>query len=738
MKKYYLILLAITFFSSPFGLSANEVEPHEVVEMGADIGDRVDSLMIHWDFPQILIKGSRQGVFGEIPGSVSRIDGRELSLLAPMSANEAVRSFTGVHIQEEEGAGLRVNLGLRGLDPNRSRNILMLEDGIPVALKPYGEPEMYYSPAIERMTGVEILKGSGQILYGPQTVGGVMNYITADPPEVMSGNVRLRAGSGGYFSGMGSVGNTYGNAGFNINYLFKRADRIGYVGFDVHDFNGKFTLKMGDNTSLAIKLGVYRETSNSTYIGLTQTMYDSGDQDHVRMAPDDKLDVSRESASVVHNWTPTGNLSISTTLFGNQTTRDWRRQDFSSDPDAPNQTGVVWGDPNVPGGAVFMQNSTGNRNRTFEVAGLEPRLTYDYGEHRLNAGFRILYERAFEKRINGSKADASSGVLRNDEVRTGMGYSAFAQNRFQVSDRMNITAGLRMESYHYERDILRGTFDGEIRDTSLANTSSVTSLIPGIGFNYNASDDLTFFGGLHRGFSPPRVKDAITSEGEAIDLDAELSWNSELGLRYRWGNWLNAEFTAFYMDFSNQIIPVAESQGAAAAGLINAGETRHLGFEVSLGFGIGDLLPSDYDLVLNLGLTAMESKFTSDRFFEIGEEMVNARGNTTPYAPQLLLHHEIRFETPIGLGARVSGHYTGEQYTDVINSEEPHPNGRTGQMDSHYQLDGNLYFDWNDKDILFNLSVKNITDSRYILSRRPTGIRVSTPRLFTFGIEKRF
>ncbi|TVR79825.1 MAG: hypothetical protein EA409_08845 [Saprospirales bacterium] len=461
------------------------------------------------------------------------------------------------------------------------------------------------------------------------------------------------------------------------------------------------------------------------------------------MAPDDQLKVSRESASLVHIWKPSSRFSLSTTAFGYTVTRDWRRQDFSSDPEASNQTGVVWGDPSIPGGAVFMQNSTGNRNRSFEVAGLEPRIQYTYGSflggnHQLRAGARVIFERAFEKRINGTKSDASSGVLRNDEIRTGRGFSLYAQNRFNLTSRWTLTAGLRMEHYEYEREILRAPFGGQIIDTSLVNSSSVSSLIPGLGFNYQIDDQLTFFGGVHRGFSPPRVKDAITAGGEVVELDAELSWNSEIGLRYRSQGILSGEFAAFLMDFSNQIIPVAESAGGTGSGLINGGETRHLGVEVAINFDLSKFLPADYQLILLSSLTYVNSEFTSDRFFIVEGELVNARGNRTPYAPETIFHQEISFMTPFGMGLRLGGHITGDHFTDVLNSVAPTPNGRNGKIDSYFNLDGNLYFDWQEKGIMFNVSVKNLTDERYIVSRRPQGIRVSTPRLITAGIDWRF
>ena len=119
----------------------------------------------------------------QIPGSAFVIDGRMLAESRPADANEILRQAPGLHVREDSGpAAMRLNIGVRGLNPDRTRTLLVLEDGLPIALAPYGEPEMYYSPPIDRMSRVEILKGSGSIAHGPQTIGGVLNFITPDPP----------------------------------------------------------------------------------------------------------------------------------------------------------------------------------------------------------------------------------------------------------------------------------------------------------------------------------------------------------------------------------------------------------------------------------------------------------------------------------------------------------------------------------------------------------------------------
>ncbi|WP_051296066.1 TonB-dependent receptor family protein [Eisenibacter elegans] len=702
--------------------------------------DPLDSLK-RYDMPQIVVLGGKEGLFKEIPGAVSFISARELNLLAPISGNEVFRRAPGLHVVDEEGLGMRVNVGIRGLDPDRSRNVLMLEDGIPVALNPYGEPEMYYTPVMDRMIGVEVLKGSGQIMYGPQTVGGVINYITADPPQNQELNVKLRAGQGGYFSGLVGYGNTIGNVGYQVNYLYKRADDVGLVGFEISDFNTKFKFRTGDKSSVGVKLSLYNEVSNATYIGITQTMYDASDEfDFARLAPDDRLNVRRYAASVTHQWEFSERFSLKTTAFANTTSRNWQRQDFAYAP-VPNPTGVVWGDINTPNGAIYMRDQNAHRNRSFEVAGIETQLagTYYFGniENRLHIGARAMYERALEQRIDGASASARTGRLRDDEIRTGIAYSLYAQNALHFSERFSVTPGLRAEFYNYERNIL-------LNNNNLVGVRSennITSLIPGIGANYNLGENTSIFAGAHRGFSPPRVKDAISATGEVFELDAELSWNYELGFRSNISNFAHIEFTGFYMDFENQIIPVSESSGGAGAGLINGGETTHRGIEGAFNIDFGKIANLNHRLVLDLNATYTDAFFNKDRFIgqslSAGVEGTNISGNRTPYAPQWLLSSAFTWQAPFGFDLRLTATHVGEQFTDVLNTITPSANGRIGKLDAYTIFDATLGYAVKRWNTHFNVSVKNLSDERYIATRRPQGIRVGLPRFITAGVEIR-
>jgi len=693
-----------------------------------------------YEVPQLTIIASRNQLFTKIPGSADFVSQSELKLLNPINGNEAFRRISGVHVVEEEGLGLRANIGIRGLDPDRSRNVLILEDGVPIALNPYGEPDAYYTPAIERMAGVEVLKGSGQILYGPRTIGGVINYITANPPEEETLSLKLRGGENGYISGLLGYGNTFGNTGVQFNLLRKQVDGLGVSTFNINDFTGKVNFQMSDRSQLGLKFGLYSETSNSTYVGITQVMYDQGGNDFTNVAPDDRLNINRNSISLTHSYRVSDRLNLQTMAYAYSTTRNWRRQDFSYSPTASNLSDVVWGDNSIPGGAIYMRNGTGNRNRQFEVAGFEQRINLEYNlgsiKNELTAGYRYIYEKGYEQRVNGSFPTAESGDLITDEDRTGNAISTFVQNKFKLSSKFSIDAGLRAEFYDFERHVFRNRFNGEVRDTSIVNGTSVSQIIPGLGFNYQVNRDINLFGGVHRGFAPPRVKDAITAAGVVQQLDAELSWNYELGIRTAVTKGLYAEVTAFYLDFSNQIIPVSESAGGTGSGLVNGGETIHEGIELGLSFDLSELGEVQYNVKLDVSATFLNAIFAADRFQTIGIESVNLSGNQTPYAPKMLLSSALAIESPFGLTARLTNTFIGEQFTDPLNTLSPSANGRDGKLDSYLLTDFQLIYAFPKvENLLVSMSVKNLTNDRYISSRRPQGIRVGLPRFISFGVD---
>jgi len=695
------------------------------------------------EMPRAEVVGEKETVFSRTPGSVGEVSAETLRHMAPFTGNEAFKSIAGVHVVDEEGAGLRMNLGIRGLDPDRSRSVLVLEDGIPVALAPYGEPELYYTPSIDRMERVEVLKGSGSILFGPQTIGGVVNYITADPPAESKGNIELKGGTGDFFSTHLSYGNTLGGTGFLVNYQHKQANQIGTLDFNSDDFVGKVKFAAGENTSVGLKLGYYREVSNSTYIGLTQSMYDRGEYFTV-MTPEDRLNVQRVSGSLSANHFFTKQLKWTNTLFAYTTDRNWKRQDFVSNsfdsegnlkPKPADFSGVTWGDESIAGGAIYMRNRTGNRDRQFAVAGAESKISLTTNKGEYSAGLRQVTEKALEQRINGTRPFYDSGSLAEDEVRTGRGLSAFVHGKHNITKAFSLTAGVRAEHFDYERQIRRGTYNNSVRDTNITKHSQVLGLIPGAGFNLNLGQKSTLFGGLHKGFAPPRVKDAISNQGEVYELKAEESINYELGVRTQTKARIDFEVNLFMLDFKNQIIPVSESSGGTGAGLVNGGQTIHRGAEVSMLADLGKMLNQKFTLQWMANATFVDARLGNNRFATVGEENVNVKNNRTPYAPELLVNSMLVFELPMGLGANIRLSHTGAQFTDILNTETPTADGRDGKIEAYTLLDAGMWYNHHKTGLTFRLSAKNLSDERYIASRRPQGIRTGTPRLLMGSIS---
>ncbi|MBK9192797.1 MAG: TonB-dependent receptor plug domain-containing protein [Crocinitomicaceae bacterium] len=748
LKSYTVLVSANGFEKASYKV---DVSANQATQL-----DIVLELDIH-EMPQITVIEKRSDALYKIPGSVKLISHTDIINIDAVNGNEVLRKIPGVHLVDEEGAGLRMNLSIRGTDPDRSRSVLVLEDGIPVALAPYGEPELYYTPSMDRMSGVEVVKGSGSILFGPQTIGGVINFLTMDPPAKESGSVLVRGGQGGYYSLMAGYGNTINKTGFYFSLLHKQADNFGALNFNVTDFTGKVKFPTGDNSALGLKFGIYNETSNSTYVGMTLPMYNAGIYDQTNIPADDLLAIQRYSASATHSWFINSKSSLKTTIYAYNTVRNWRRQNFTlstldstgaANPLPSDWSGVTWGDSTVENGALYMRKGTGNRNRQFDVAGAETKyqLRFKLGNisNEFNIGGRLLFERAYEQRINGAKPDASTGTLKEYEIRTGYGSSAYIHNRTDITSKFSATYGVRFENFNYRREILYGEFTNPVTgvkkmiDTSIVAGSLTQEFIPGIGLTFIPNKNTTIFGGVHRGFAPPRIKDAISASGVPYELDAELSWNYELGARTTFAKGIEMEATLFYMDFSNQIIPVSESSGGTGAGLVNGGRTEHYGAEAAIQVNFHEFFKTKEKIMLSVNTTYVNATFSSDRFLSEGDDLINVNGNKVPYSPEFIFNSVLRYESNIGLGTQINFSYVGKQYSDALNTTEMSNDGLTGVIPAYKLIDVMVKYNLKKINTTFSISGINITDERFIVSYRPQGIRVGMPRFVIFGVKYEF
>jgi len=672
----------------------------------------------------------------EKPGSIFLVGREEMRDSHAMDANELLRRVPGVVINDNSGpVAMRLNIGIRGLNPDRSRTVLMLEDGLPITLAPYGEPEAYYSPPIDRMSHVEVVKGSGQILYGPQTVGGVINFVTPEPPARTRGDFDIQGGQRAFFAGNGRVGGSSKDqrAGWLVNLLHKRGDGYRDFFFNIDDLQGKFTLKPADAHTISVKLGYYDENSNSTYLGLTTPMFLANPKQNP--VASDFLKVKRHSASVTHSVALSPQLVWSSSAFGYATTRDWARADFDRAAVAGRQYWGIFGDTSIPGGAIYVRNSTLNRDRQFQVFGAQSGMSLQHSlggiRNMLDAGVRYIGERMDDQQVAGSTFSARTGALRDDEDRSGHAFSAFLQNRFFLTSSLTLTPGVRLEHYSYERHIQLALVNNVPTNVDRRAGDGVTKAVPGLGVSYQVAKPVAIFAGLHRGFAPPRVKDSITAAGQPLQLDAELSWNYEAGVRVQANRAIRGELTFFRMDFQNQIIPAAQSGGATTT-LVNGGETLHQGIETSLRIDYAALAGWRGSLFTDARVMHLtDAKFTQNTLFG---------GNRLPYAPENTLSLLLGYRHPRGIGLQLDTTYVGSQFSDNNQTFAPTADGTIGQVPS-YML-WNLNADYTVQREGFQVrpyfSIKNLSDRVYIASRAPQGIQPGMFRQINAGLRFSF
>ncbi|MDP3086930.1 MAG: TonB-dependent receptor plug domain-containing protein, partial [Methylotenera sp.] len=193
-----------------------------------------------------------------VPGSFNVVDEKELEARRPFSIREALNTVPGVHIVTgEDPMSLGLNIGIRGLDPRRSSRTLLMEDGVPLFLAPYGDPAAHFSTPLQRLQRIEVVKGSGQILYGPQTIGGMINFVTKPvPKDGFAGSVQAMAGNNDFTGLHANVGYGGKRGGIMIDALQNKGDGVrDNHDFDMQEFTIKGQLNLTDRQTLIAKVG---------------------------------------------------------------------------------------------------------------------------------------------------------------------------------------------------------------------------------------------------------------------------------------------------------------------------------------------------------------------------------------------------------------------------------------------------------------------------------------------------
>jgi Fe(3+) dicitrate transport protein len=669
---------------------------------------------------EVRVIGSKASALQRTPGSGTLITAQDFKRAEPHDVAEMLRRVPGVQVRQEEGGGFRLDIGIRGLDSGRSRRVLVLEDGIPVAINPYAEADLYYAPPVERMRGIEVVKGSGSILFGPQTIGGVINFLTLTPPPRDHATADVEYGQFNTMRGLASFGSSVGSARYVVQAFHKRSDGLRGNPWESTDVFGKIAFDTSSKGEATVKIGFHDDAAHSEDIGLTRAMY-AEDPRRTTLAPLDQLHQRRYEASLVHEQRFDADTKLRTLVYAYETSRIWRRQTFSSSPLDGYEHAVGLGETDL-GGAIYFAYADTVLDRSYDVAGIEPRLEHRMKTgplgHTLDVGARLLGETAHYQQRSGTLADSYSGSLDAEETHRTVAIAGYVQDAVTLGDSLVVTPGLRLEHAAFHRLILR---EGGADVPNKVGDFAVTSLIPGVGA-VAGSRDLHAFAGVHVGWAPPRVASSFSAKGTPTQVDAEESVNYEVGGRATLKKWLRGEVTGFYSRFGNQVVTGTAAQGSE---LVNGGPTQHIGAEAGTTVGIGKAL--GWGTTVDVG-----ARYTFARATFVGGTY---DGNLLPYAPLQSVSANLDVEHASGVGGQIAYAHVSSQFADANDTRIENVTGEYGLIPARNIVDVTAHYHHKPTRLTLRVSVKNALDDVYISARRPQGIFVAGFRQILVGLR---
>lgn len=343
--------------------------------------------------PALQVVGSEADSISRQTGAVIIIDREEIERIQPTSTEDVLRRVPGINVKTEEESAVVSNVGIRGLSASESKS-LILEDGVPVAPGLFIGNDRYFNPRIQRMEGIEILKGSSSLRYGPSTIGGVINYQTKTPDDGV--HLSTRFGSFNTREATLEAGGRTESGDSFAGIVATRALSDGFMDKDyrMSDIMIKAGTKLNENHSLGVKYSYYQNEANISYRGLFLDDYKSGRT--YNPAPDDYFLTDRRAVDINHEWHLTDNATLTTLAYWSEVSRDYWRY------------GVNTAASNDAGRWVYTDSLNGN-NRSFERYGIETRLAVDHNlfgiSNQAEFGLRFMQEESDDKTIGATRAN---------------------------------------------------------------------------------------------------------------------------------------------------------------------------------------------------------------------------------------------------------------------------------------------------------------------------------------------
>jgi Fe(3+) dicitrate transport protein len=694
--------------------------------------------------------GSKEDV-PVLEGTGSVLETTDLNAFFHTDVNDILKEVPGVYLRGEEGYGLFPNISLRGVDSHRSAKVTILEDGIPSSPSPFSDPAAYYSPTAGRMSGFEILKGSSQMKYGPNTTGGIINYISTPIPENQKSH--LRASYGEYnervahaFSG-GKTELGPGKLGYLVEIFDHRTDGFktinslgnavgGEAPISKNDITLKLGYEFGEGDYIEFKAGRTDLDADVSYIGLSSEDFAANPYQRYHNTKLDNMDSEQTRYYLRYLKEIDEDTTFKATVFHNEFDRDWYKiGKVGVENNSTNS--IEW--KSIGKGAfastnhINMLRGLGDMNdtssysgqgqvkykhndRNYKNTGIQASISKQWENHTFELGGRYTkdhytYKDYTEDIYNVSNAGDSSASLSYDSStssskgtakdRISRAWETYLTDEILL-DRLTLSPGIRYTSVEYQ-------YKGAKR--------SVYDLLAGLGGTYDLGEHLAF-AGVHQGHALPGYS-AVTS-----NLEEEKSLGFEIGSRGLLST-VNYELAYFNTKIKEMIaVPsLASGLGDEAS---NIGEATIDGIELMLSKDLAS--NSSFSVPLSISSTFTNAEFDTATKPDAEDRYAGgSSGNKIPYVP------EVQYNIRLGLvyenwSSYLNYHWQDEVYIDAANSSI---------IDDYGTLDWSGFYDMKPGVTLF-AKVTNLADEKYAVSDMPDGLRPGAPRVASLGMEFNF
>jgi len=578
------------------------------------------------------------------------------------------------------GESAAPSFSMRGLpDDGLTEYVQVLIDGVPASPMPYSWTAFSFFPLTpDRIHAVDFMRGAHSVRYSPDTVGGVLNFITEPIPEDGALEFRSTFGDYGYSSTLVSGGVTNGNFGWSATYVDRRGD--GYRedgGFEQQDVNVKLRRELDSGGWWALSTS-YMTSGHQAPGGLTLAEFDQDRWANTR--PKNRFEGERGVADFVLHKELSGEAWYEAFTYGSLTKRR-----------------LVAQRPHFPAPGDTLTLSDWKDDSYFVGVGGRGELKYEAlgQEHALYGGVRYQREWIPDWTIESMPYDGGASTLTQDDEYELDAISVHLDDTFHPVESVKITAGVRLEH------IPSAQGENTVGSNTYSFDESITEWLPGIGASYSFHEDWALFGNYHRGFRAPQAWGfGLTPDPANAEVDFETADTSEVGLRFD-------NFESF----------------AASVILWRNSYDQFFVFDSGFYENLGKLEATGVDLEgrLNVpgidGLALIGSITFQDSELDSGP---NA-GNQVPYAWKQKAAWRLRYSNPSGWVASLGGTFVGDSFSDDANTEAESANGTLGRNPSRTLWDAQVAREWGvglDGMLRLALGATNLFDHEWYVHSR--------------------